>query len=103
MRTRDSAYIMVSPMLSSKEGFLRRFGCGWFIREFLPGKAPGGSLAIALEQGTPHPEINFEYKEALALVTARELAERIISHMVVCGADITEEDAQRSYEHELKR
>ncbi|MFC1991059.1 hypothetical protein ACFLU9_02795, partial [Chloroflexota bacterium] len=35
--------------------------------------------------------------------TARERAERIISRMVVSGADLTEEQADRIYERELKR
>src|SRR3972149_11575355 len=41
--------------------------------------------------------------EALARATARERAERIISRMVVSGADVTEEQADRIYERELKR
>jgi hypothetical protein len=82
---------------------LRPFGCGWFIREFLLGKGPEGSRAIDPEQGAPQADINFEYKEALARATARERAERIISRMVVSGVDVTEEDAERIYERELKR
>jgi hypothetical protein len=87
----------------ARGGFLRPFGCGWFIREFLSGKGPEGSRAIDPEQGAPQADINFEYKEALARATARERAERIISRMVVSGADVTEEDAERIYERELKR
>ena len=82
---------------------MRPFGCGWFIREFLLGKGPEGSRAIDPEQGAPQADINYEYKEALARATARERAERIISRMVVSGADVTEEDAERIYERELKR
>jgi len=44
-----------------------------------------------------------KYKEALARATARERAERIISRMVVSGADVTEEQAERIYEREMKR
>ena len=87
----------------TRGGFLRPFGCGWFIREFLLGKGPEGSRAIDPEQGAPQADINFEYKEALARATARERAERIISRMVVGGADVTEENAERIYERELKR
>jgi hypothetical protein len=82
---------------------LRPFGCGWFIREFLLGKGPEGSRVIDPAQGAAQADINFEYKEALARATARERAERIISRMVVGGADVTEEDAERIYERELKR
>jgi hypothetical protein len=84
-------------------GFLRPFGCGWFIREFLLGKGPEGSRVIDPERGAPQADINFEYKEALARATAREKAERIISRMVVSGADVTEEQAEVIYQRELKR
>ena len=82
---------------------MRPFGCGWFIREFLLGIGPEGSRVIDPEQGAPQADINYEYKEALARATARERAERIISRMVVSGADVTEEEAERIYERELKR
>jgi len=87
----------------SRGGFLRPFGCGWFIREYLLGNGPEGSRAIDPQQGAPQADINFEYKEALARATARERAERIISRMVVGGADVTEEQATRIYERELKK
>lgn len=87
----------------SRGGFLRPFGCGWFIREFLLGNGPEGSKRIDPEQGAPQADINFEYKEALARATARERAERIISNMVVKGVDVTEEDAEEIYQKELKR
>ena len=84
-------------------GFLRPFGCGWFIREFLLGNGPEGSRVIDPQQGSPQADINYEYKEALARATARERAERTISRMVVSGADVTEEQAERIYEREMKR
>jgi len=87
----------------NRGGFLRPFGCGWFIREFLLGKGPEGSKVIDPDRGAPQADINYEYKEALARATAREHAERVISRMVVSGADVTEEQADRIYERELKR
>ena len=87
----------------NRGGFLRPFGCGWFIREFLLGNGPEGSVAIDPDRGAPQADINYAYKEALVRATARERAERIISRMVVIGADVTEEQADRIYEHELKR
>jgi hypothetical protein len=94
---------MVTPLRPTRGGFLRPFGCGWFIREFLLGRGPEGSRVIDPERGATQSDINFEYKEALARATARERAERIISRMVVSGADVTEEQAQSIYERELKR
>lgn len=87
----------------NRGGFLRPFGCGWFIREFLLGKGPEGSTVIDPRRGAPQADINFEYKEALARATARERAERAISKLVVSGKDVTEEQAERIYERELKR
>ena len=94
---------MVIQIRPNRGGFLRPFGCGWFIREFLLGKGPEGSRVVDPQQGAPQADINYEYKEALARATARERAERIISRMVVSGADVTEEQADRIYERELKR
>src|SRR3990172_4139200 len=94
---------MTLELRPTRGGFLRPFGCGWFIREFLLGKGPEGSRVIDTERGAAQSDINFEYKEALARATAREHAERIISRMVVSGVDVTEEEADRIYERELKR
>ncbi len=94
---------MVMELKPTRGGFLRPFGCGWFIREFLLGNAPEGSKAVDPHRGAPQADINYEYKEALARATARERAERIISRMVVGGVDVTEEQAERVYQRELKR
>jgi len=94
---------MALELRPNRGGFLRPFGCGWFIREYLLGNGPEGSRAIDPQQGAPQADINFEYKEALARATARDRAERIISRMVVSGADVTEEQAEGIYERELKR
>jgi hypothetical protein len=94
---------MILELRPARGGFLRPFGCGWFIREFLLGNGPEGSHVIDPLQGAPQVDINFEYKEALARATARERAERIISRMVLKGADVTEEQAEIIYQRELKR
>ncbi len=94
---------MALDLKPTRGGFLRPFGCGWFIREFLLGNGPEGSKMINPSSGAPQADINFEYKEALARATARERAERIISNMVVKGADVTEEEAETIYQRELKR
>jgi hypothetical protein len=87
----------------STGGFMRPFGCGWFIREFLLGNGPEGAHVIDPQQGAPQADINYEYKEALARATARDRAERIISRMVLKGDDVTEEQAERIHERELKK
>ena len=87
----------------NRGGFLRPFGCGWFIREYLLGKGPEGSSKIDPDRGAPQSDINYEYKEALARATAREHSERAISRMVVSGTDVTEEMAEKIYQRELRR
>ena len=82
---------------------MRPFGCGWFIRQFLLGNGPEGSTRINPETGATQSDINYQYKEALARATARERSEKIISDMVLSGADVTEEDAERILQHQLKR
>ena len=94
---------MTLDIRPTRGGFLRPFGCGWFIREFLLGNGPEGSRVIDPQQGAPQSDINFEYKEALARATARERAERIISKMVLGGKDVTEEQAVAISEREMKR
>ncbi len=94
---------MVMRLAPSRGGFLRPFGCGWFIREYLLGNGPEGSTKIDASRGAAQADINCEYKEALARATARERAERIISRQVVRGVDVTEEQAERIYEQQLKK
>src|SRR4030042_2140626 len=94
---------MAMRLMPSRGGFLRPFGCGWFIREFVLGNGPEGSTKIDASRGAAQADINYEYKEALARATARERAEKIISHMVVSGADVTEDLAERIHERELKK
>jgi hypothetical protein len=49
----------------ARGGFLRPFGCGWFIREFLLGHAPEGSIKIDPEVGACQEDIFYHYKLAL--------------------------------------
>ncbi len=57
-------------------GFLRPFGCGWFIREFLLGHGPNESPSIDPEVGAPQADIFYHYKQALRKATALDRAPR---------------------------
>jgi len=46
-------------------GFLRPFGCGWFIREFLLGHGPEGAPTIEPDTGACQEDIFYHYKLAL--------------------------------------
>jgi hypothetical protein len=55
-------------------GFLRPFGCGWYIREYLSGNAPYGSPMVDPKIGAPQADIFHYYKEALRQVSAMDKA-----------------------------
>jgi len=65
------------PLRPARGGFLRPFGCGWFIREFLLGNAPNGSPKIDLDVGAPQADIFYHYKMALRMATAYDRATRV--------------------------
>jgi len=64
------------PVRPTRGGFLRPFGCGWFIREFLLGHGPEGSPTIAPNTGAPQSDIFYHYKMALRRATALDKATR---------------------------
>ncbi len=68
---------MTLPLRPQRGGFLRLFGCGWFIREFLSGHGPNGSPRIDPEVGAPQSDIFHDYKVALMKATALDRATRV--------------------------
>jgi len=56
---------MTLPLRPQRGGFLRPFGCGWFIREYMLGHGPNGSPKIDPEVGVPQADIFHHYKLAL--------------------------------------
>lgn len=67
---------MVLPLRPKRGGFLRPFGCGSFIRQFLMGNEPFGSPPIYPEIGAPQSDIFHFYKQARLRFTAIEKAIR---------------------------
>jgi hypothetical protein len=61
----------------ARGGFLRPFGCGWFIREFLLGRGPNGAPSIDPEVGAPQADVFYFYKRALMQATAVDRATRV--------------------------
>ncbi len=60
----------------SRGGFLRPFGCGWFIREFLSVHGPNGSPRIDSDEGTLQSDIFSYYKTTLLHAIAVDRATR---------------------------
>jgi len=67
---------MVITLRPNRGGFIRAFGLGWFIREFLLGRGPEGSPAIDPEKGAPQADIFYHYKLALFKSYAEDAAVR---------------------------
>jgi hypothetical protein len=57
--------MVVEPLKPKRGGFLRSFGCGWFIREFLLGKGPHGSPTVNPDIGAPQADVFHHYKLSL--------------------------------------
>jgi len=64
------------PLKPARGGFLRPFGCGWFIREFLLGRGPEDSPEIDPNIGAPQADIFYHYKKALLKAIAVDRATR---------------------------
>lgn len=67
---------MAEPLRPPRGGFLRPFGCGSFIREFLLGSGPNGSPSVDPEVGAPQADVFYFYKRALMGATAVDHATR---------------------------
>jgi DNA-binding PadR family transcriptional regulator len=63
---------MVLPLRPSRGGFLRPFGCGEFIRDFLLGLGPHDSPTLDPDVGAPQSDIFHFYKEALLRAFAED-------------------------------
>jgi len=68
---------VVEPLRPARGGFLRPFGCAWFIREFLLGHAPNGSARIDPNVGAPQADIFYFYKMSLRNATAYDRATKV--------------------------
>ena len=69
--------MVLEPLKPKRGGFLRPFGCGWFIRESLMGSGPYGSPKIDPDIGAPQADIFYQYKMALIRTTAVDRATRL--------------------------
>jgi hypothetical protein len=67
---------MTLPLRPKRGGFLRPFGCGLFIRDFLLGKGLHGSPKINPGVGVPQADIFHHYRLALMRATTLDGATR---------------------------
>jgi len=64
------------PLKPQRGGFVRPFGCGLFIRDYLLGHGPNGSPQIDPRVGAPQADIFHHYKTAIIHATALDRATR---------------------------
>ncbi|MDD5510181.1 MAG: hypothetical protein PHI12_05175 [Dehalococcoidales bacterium] len=95
---------MVLPLRPSQGGFLRPFGCGWFIREFLLGHGPEDSAKIDPEVGACQEDIFYQYKLALHRAYAEDAVAWENEERINKGMPIyTPEEYQELFDHLLSR
>lgn len=82
---------MVEALRPGRGGFLRPFGCGWFIREYLMGHGPEGSPKIDPDTGAPIVDIRYHYKEALYRAFAADAAAYEIERLIKAGKPPSED------------
>lgn len=64
---------MAETLRPNRGGFIRPFGCGWFIREFLLGHGPEDSPRIDPQIGACQEDIFYQYKRALHKASAEDV------------------------------
>lgn len=90
---------MAELLRPSRGGFLRPFGCGQFIRDYLDGKGPYGSAVIDPNRGAPIEDIRAAYKDALL----RAHAEDMVALALEKGIVLSFEEALRRIPHRLTK
>ena len=90
--------VMLRP---NRGGYLRPFGCGWFIKEFLLGHAPEGSITVDPRKGACQEDIFYHYKLALHRAYAEDATAREDEARMRAGlaAYTPEEHAERADWH----
>lgn len=95
---------MAIAVRPNQGGFLRPFGCGWFVMEFLKGNGPENSKQIDPDIGAPMTDIHYEYKSALHRAHARDVVEREEERRIRKGKPAySEEEYNERFQYYLSR
>ncbi len=90
---------MTEVLRPARGGFLRPFGCGPFIKEFLLGHGPEGSPKIDPDRGSAIDDIRYAYKSALL----RAYAEDMVAMAMEKGIELSVEGALERIPHRLTK
>ena len=87
---------MVMKLRPNPGGFMRPFGCGIFIRDFLMGRGPFGSPGIDPAKGAATQDIFYHYKLALHSAYAGDAADRENEKRVKAGLALYRDRVRRA-------
>jgi len=90
---------MAKALKPLRGGFLRPFGCGEFIKDYLMGRGPYGSLRIDPSRGAPTEDIRSAYKNALLCAHAEDMVAMALGR----GVELSLEEALRRIPHRLTK
>ena len=92
------------PLRPGRGGFIRPFGCGWFIREFLLGHGPEGSPKVDPQTGACQEDIFYHYKKAIHRAYADDAIAWENEEWIRQGKPIyTEEEYTERFEYLMSR
>jgi hypothetical protein len=86
---------MVEQLMPIRGGFIKPFGCGWFIREFLLGHGPEGSTRINPKRGACQADIFYFYKIALHKAYAQDATDFENEQRINKGKPVYSEEEYR--------
>jgi len=86
---------MIESLRPTRGGFIKPFGCGWFIREFLLGHGPEGSPKIDPKRGACQEDIFYYYKIALHRAYAQDAVDYENEQRVNQGRPVYSEEEYR--------
>jgi hypothetical protein len=92
------------PLKPKRGGFLRPFGTGVFIRDYLSGLGPRyGVEAVSPETGAPIADIHKAYKRALHMAMAEDMAAQDMERAIRAGRPLSEEEIEERRRFYLER
>jgi hypothetical protein len=88
---------MVEPLMPQRGGFIKPFGCGWFIKEYLLGHGPEGSPKIDPKKGACQTDIFHFYKIALHKAYAEDVVDFENEQRLIRGKPVYTETERVEY------
>ena len=95
---------MVEQLMPQRGGFIKPFGCGWFIRELLLGHGPEGSPRIDPIRGACQADLFYHYKIALHQAYAQDATDHENEQRVKQAKPVySEEEYQERVDYLMSR